>query len=938
MLTNMKKRTGLLITLAVMCATVVSVPQTAGAAATVLANTAVGTDYYEAPDNRTILSACPGDSAPAAGFTDTTSTDVDCLKTLGITQGTTATTYEPAGTIPRWQMALFIHRMFVPAGVLAAGLTPVPAFTDISGLSAEIQAAINALASHGITLGTSATTFGPDDNVTREQMAMFLSRFADIALDPAGAAIASTKGTGKFNFQDISGTTFEGMESIIRLYNLGATGETCLVDGSAGDPTGGCAAAFRPFDDITRAEMASMLMGVLNHSNARPAGITIQSTTVNTSVGTVSVLISVRNADGSAQANTSVDEFYQLHNDAAGVAAQSPWTAILNTCSANVTGTGGSKCIIDANDKVTAANGNVLGTNQTSAAFTTANWWVWTGDTGETFIDGTTDNVDTFSVTHGAASTLQAGTSTTITSDAGFALTEDFSGMDDLITVTDGIRTFAGGSRTFTATMAGASATASFLPGYSLKVVTEKVTYNADGNQTEVSTAYHAFDGATASWTVTCPADDSASTTTYAVAFEQTVTVGALLTSGRPTGITTGPLDDDSTPNYDQTTFGTGVGNAGTTNRLGVSCNDTARAYAEGGTGESLSISTNNQVASTAGSMVAVTATAYDQYGAGIAGIETEISSVTSTNATDGSETLRARLTTGAGGTATLSAIVCAGTTTDKVAWSVADADNTPAVSTSEMDVVGASAAGALTAEGTTVYCLAAATDGIYDQATAARHVWTYTTAADPNTADGGTLVINVGGISTITVTCGAATQCGVPALVTAINLIDGVSGMTGAVTSATVSTFTFAAGTGVIGNGVVSAVSTMSIAAGGTQPTEASDVTTTAGADGVTVMFVDDDPSGDYFWANVTTTGDTGTDGASVAEQVYRKFAYDSNDAYKLDSSDGEVATMVDGATQAQFETENASLTGEAGATPMTINYRTGATTSGVSYFVVGS
>ena len=195
MLTKMKKRSALLITLAVMCATVVSVPQTAGAAATVLANTAVGTDYYEAPDNRTILSACPGDSASAAGFTDTTSTDVDCLKTLGITQGTTATTYDPAGTIPRWQMALFIHRMFVPAGILPAGLTAVPAFTDIGGLSAEIQAAINALASHGITVGTSATTFGPDDNVTREQMAMFLSRFADIALDPAGAAIASTKGT-----------------------------------------------------------------------------------------------------------------------------------------------------------------------------------------------------------------------------------------------------------------------------------------------------------------------------------------------------------------------------------------------------------------------------------------------------------------------------------------------------------------------------------------------------------------------------------------------------------------------------------------------------------------------------------------------------------------------------------------------------------------------
>ena len=108
MLTNMKKRTALLLTLAVMGAAVVSIPQTAGAAASVVPNAGTAADVYTAPDDRTLLSACPGDSAPAAGFTDTTSTDVDCIKTLGITQGTTATTYEPNANIPRWQMALFI--------------------------------------------------------------------------------------------------------------------------------------------------------------------------------------------------------------------------------------------------------------------------------------------------------------------------------------------------------------------------------------------------------------------------------------------------------------------------------------------------------------------------------------------------------------------------------------------------------------------------------------------------------------------------------------------------------------------------------------------------------------------------------------------------------------------------------------------------------------
>ena len=940
MLTNMRKRTALLLTLAVLGAAVVSVPQTAGAAASVVPNAGTAADVFEAPDDRTLLKACPGDSAPAAGFSDTTSTDVDCLKTLGVTQGTTATTYEPDGTIPRWQMALFIHRMFVPTGVAAAGTTAVPAFTDISGLSTEIQAAINALASHGITLGTSATTFGPDDNVTREQMAMFLSRFADIAKTSAGAAIASTKSTGKFNYNDIASTTFEGMESIIRLYNLGATGESCVLDGVAlGDPTGGCASTYRPSDDITRAEMATMLVGVLNHTNARPAGITIQSTTANTAVGTVSVVISVRNADGSAQANTNVDEFFQVHNDAAGVAAQSPWTAILNTCSANVTGTGGSKCVIDANDKVTDVRGNVAGTNQTSAAFTTSNWWVWTGDAGEQFVNGTTDDVDTFSITFGAASTLENANAVTYTSDAGFALTEDLNAMSGNVTMTDGIRTFAGGSRTFTATLATPTATATATPGYSLKVVTRTVTNGASGNTETASTQYVAFDGKTASWTVTCAADDSAANTNYQSVMQQTVTFGgAVDTDGLPTGAAN-PGDVGGAGN--SVTFGTGVGganSAGSNSIFGVSCNDTARAYTEATTGESLSISTNNIARTTAGTMMAITATAYDQYGAGIAGVETEITRRDWTNGSyGGAAALAARLLTGTGGTATLSAVVCNGTI-DKTEWSVADADNDGGAKTNEMDAVAATAAGALTAEGTTVYCTSAGVDGAYAPVTAARHVWTYTIAGGTLGAqDSGALAITVANVGTATLTCGAAGQCTHTTIQNTINSIDGVTGVTCAATSATVTTCTFAAGTGVIGNGTgVSAVSTMEDA-DGANAAEASDVNTTAGVDGVTVMFVDDEPGSDYFIANVTTTADTGTGGASVAEAVYTTFNYDSGDAYNL-GTDGEIATVVPGASLSQWETEAASLTGEAGSTPMSISYRTGATTSGVSAFQLGT
>ena len=45
----------------------------------------------------------------------------------------------------KWQMALFLSRMYTPIG-LAAGTTAFTAFTDISGYSTEIQTAINAIA------------------------------------------------------------------------------------------------------------------------------------------------------------------------------------------------------------------------------------------------------------------------------------------------------------------------------------------------------------------------------------------------------------------------------------------------------------------------------------------------------------------------------------------------------------------------------------------------------------------------------------------------------------------------------------------------------------------------------------------------------------------------------------------------------------------------
>ena len=54
-----------------------------------------------------------------------------------------------------------------------------------------------------------------------------------------------------------------------------------------------CGTSYRPADNITRAEMASMVKELLDHTNARPAGVTIQPTSASGVAGTIATTISV---------------------------------------------------------------------------------------------------------------------------------------------------------------------------------------------------------------------------------------------------------------------------------------------------------------------------------------------------------------------------------------------------------------------------------------------------------------------------------------------------------------------------------------------------------------------------------------------------------------------------------------------------------------------
>ena len=89
----------------------------------------------------------------------------------GITNGTTDTTFSPDDTLTRGQFAALLWRM---EGQQAAAQAN---FSDVSR-GRYYAPAIDWLFERGITTGTSPTTFSPDQQVTRAQMATFLWRLA----------------------------------------------------------------------------------------------------------------------------------------------------------------------------------------------------------------------------------------------------------------------------------------------------------------------------------------------------------------------------------------------------------------------------------------------------------------------------------------------------------------------------------------------------------------------------------------------------------------------------------------------------------------------------------------------------------------------------------------------------------------------------------------
>lgn len=88
----------------------------------------------------------------------------------GVTVGTTATTFSPDLVCTRAQCVTFLHRYEgSPTSSVSSSFTDV-----LSG--AYYEGAVQWAAANGVTVGTTATTFSPDDHCTRGQIVTFLYR------------------------------------------------------------------------------------------------------------------------------------------------------------------------------------------------------------------------------------------------------------------------------------------------------------------------------------------------------------------------------------------------------------------------------------------------------------------------------------------------------------------------------------------------------------------------------------------------------------------------------------------------------------------------------------------------------------------------------------------------------------------------------------------
>lgn len=202
-----------------------------------------GTYYFYMPDQYVTVSAYFAPAASALPFNDVayTSWYYDAVKFVydkSIMDGVSYYRFAPDATITRGMVVTMLWRMAGEPYEAAAG------FTDVAA-GRYYSTAVAWAAKNGIVEGMTATTFAPDQAITREQLASILYRYAKwLGFSGYGSDISGYTDAGK-----VSSYAYDAMSWAVR----------------SGVVTGTSARVLDPQGTASRAAAAQMFMNFYNY-------------------------------------------------------------------------------------------------------------------------------------------------------------------------------------------------------------------------------------------------------------------------------------------------------------------------------------------------------------------------------------------------------------------------------------------------------------------------------------------------------------------------------------------------------------------------------------------------------------------------------------------------------------------------------------------------
>ena len=203
------------------------------------------TYYFFMPDQAVTVSAIFAYDYPDMPFTDVNSNSwyfnaIEFVYNKGIMQGVSSTKFSPNGTVTRGMLVTMLWRM---AGEPYVG---GGSFDDVASGS-YYATAVAWAAKNGIVDGYNSTRFGPNDAVTREQIATMLYRYAKwLGYSTSGSSLA-----GYSDASSVSSWAKDAMGWAVK--NSVVTGVT--------------ATKLNPASSATRAETAQMFMNFYEYLN-----------------------------------------------------------------------------------------------------------------------------------------------------------------------------------------------------------------------------------------------------------------------------------------------------------------------------------------------------------------------------------------------------------------------------------------------------------------------------------------------------------------------------------------------------------------------------------------------------------------------------------------------------------------------------------------------